>query len=532
MQSPWGIWHSRGIGVRGESADIMKKLLKFLTGRLFISILLIVIQLAILIGVVVFASSKWYWTVIFNLISGIMAFFIVTRDENPAYKIAWMMVIMFLPIYGGLFYLMFGNKKVGRYAQRKISQIKNKYADRLPVLPAPDLVVHEALENYDSMLARQSDYISRISGFQVWRNTEVEYFPLGEYFFERLLVELRKAKKFIFLEYFIIGMGEMWDEVLSVLQQKLREGVSIRIMYDDFGSIKTVPAHFDRQLRAMGFKVAVFNPIQPHLNPKLNYRDHRKICVIDGNVGFNGGLNLADEYINREIRFGHWKDTAVMLRGDAVWNLSQMFLELWMFSANEYVDMLKFLPTLQCKTDGFVQPFGDSPLDDQNVAENAYIQIINCASNYVWITTPYLILDNEMITALRIAAQSGIDVRIITPYYPDKIYVHPVTRSNYKVLLEAGVKIYEYTPGFIHAKMFVCDDIVSIVGTTNMDYRSFYLHFECGVAFYGSSVVHQVREDIAKTLEVSREVSLKQVYATPLHTRLIRALLRLFAPLM
>lgn len=524
--------HGEGRMSERKLPNTMRKLLKFLTGRLFISILLILFQLAILIGVVVFATGKWYWSLVFNIISGVMAFFVVTRDENPAYKIAWMLVIMFLPVFGGLFYLLFGNKKVGRYAQRKISQVKEKYADRIPILPGPDLVVREALEYYDPLLARQSDYLSRISGFEVWRNTEVEYFSLGEYFFERLLVELRKAKKFIFLEYFIIGEGEMWDAVLAELQQKLREGIEIRIMYDDFGSIKTVPAHFDRQLRSMGFKVAVFNPIQPHLNPKLNYRDHRKICVIDGNVGFTGGLNLADEYINRDIRFGHWKDTAVMLRGDAVWNLSQMFLQLWMFSANEYVDMLKFLPTLQCKTDGFVQPFGDSPLDDQNVSENAYIQILNCAKNYVWITTPYLILDNEMVTALRIAAQSGIDVRIITPNYPDKFYVHPVTRSYYKVLLEAGVKIYEYTPGFIHAKMFVCDDIVSIVGTTNMDYRSFYLHFECGVAFYGSSVVHQVREDMARTLEVSREISLKEVYATPLHNRLIRSLLRLFAPLM
>ncbi|MFA6689902.1 MAG: cardiolipin synthase [Sphaerochaetaceae bacterium] len=510
----------------------MKKILKFLTGRLFISILLILLQLATLFAVVVVAKGRWYWSLLFELVSVVMALVIVTRDENPAYKVAWMVVIMFLPVYGALFYLLFGNKREGRYAQRKLNQLVAKYSDKIPVLPGPDMVVREALENFDPMLARQSDYISNISSFPVWRNTEVEYFSLGEYFFERLLVELRKAKRFIFMEYFIIGEGEMWDAVLAVLLQKQREGVEIRFMYDDLGSIHTIPAHFDRKLRSLGFKVAMFNPMKPHLNPRFNYRDHRKICVIDGNVGFTGGLNLADEYINRTIRHGHWKDTAVMLRGDAVWNLSQMFLYLWMFSANEYLDMLRFLPTVQCRTDGFVQPFGDSPLDDQNVAENAYIQIINCARRYVWITTPYLILDNEMITALRIAAQSGIDVRIITPFYADKVYVHPVTRSYYKVLLEAGVRIFEYTPGFIHAKMFVCDDVVSIVGTTNMDYRSFYLHFECGVAFYGSSVVHQVRDDISRTLDVSREVTMGDVRSTRLLSRLARSLLRLFAPLM
>ncbi len=510
----------------------MKKLLKFLTSRLFVSILLILLQLAVLVVVVEYANSKWYWSIAFNLLSGVMAFYVVTRDENPAYKIAWIMVMMFLPVFGGLFYLMFGNKKVGRIARRKINAVREKYKDHIPENDRPDPVVLQALRDYNQDLARQSDYIYNVSGFEVWKDTQVEYFSLGEYFFERLLTELRKAKKFIFMEYFIIGEGEMWSALLDVLKQKLREGVEIRIMYDDFGSIKTVPAHFDRDLRNMGFQVSVFNPIKAHLNPRLNYRDHRKICVIDGNIGFNGGLNLADEYINQDIRFGHWKDTAVMLQGYGVWNLTRMFLQLWMFSSRQYVDMSKYRPTLKCKTDGFVQPFGDSPLDDQNVAENAYIQIINCANKYVWITTPYLILDNEMITALKISAQSGIDVRIITPYYPDKFYVHPVTRSYYKPLLEAGVKIYEYTPGFIHSKMFVSDDQVSIVGTTNMDYRSFYLHFECGVVFYGSSVVHTVRDDIAATLEVSHEVTLKEVYATPWYKRLARALLRMMAPLM
>ena len=265
---------------------------------------------------------------------------------------------------------------------------------------------------------------------------------------------------------------------------------------------------------------------------QMNYRDHRKICVIDGNVGFTGGINLADEYINAYPKHGHWKDTAVMLTGDAVWSLTQMFLQLWEFNCGEEKDQSLFRPTLCPPSDGYVQPFGDSPLDYDNVAENAYLQIINTASRYVYITTPYLILDNEMITALTVAAKSGIDVRIITPHIADKWFVHIVTQSYYRQLLEEGVKIYEYTPGFIHAKMFVSDDDVAIVGTTNMDFRSFYLHFECGVAFYNSSVIPKVKEDIDKTLAISQEITLDTIKSYPLYRRIAAAFLKMFAPLM
>ena len=382
------------------------------------------------------------------------------------------------------------------------------------------------------MLARQANYICNLSGAAVWRNTEVEYFPLGEQAFQRILEGVRLAKRFVLLEYFIIEEGEMWNEMLQLLLQKVSEGVKVRLMYDDLGSMQKVSAKYDRVLREAGIATAAFNHMHANLNPRLNYRDHRKILVIDGDVGFTGGINFADEYINRKIRFGHWKDTAVMLKGDAVWNLTLMFMQLWVFTTNEEIDLTEFTPRRQYQTDGFVQPFGDSPLDNENIAENAYIQIINNAKRYVWITTPYLIIDTQMSTALCIAAQSGVDVRIITPNFPDKWYVHPVTRSNYSILLKAGVKIYEYTPGFIHAKMFVSDDEVSIVGTTNMDYRSFYLHFECGVAFYRSSVIDSVRDDIIHTLEVCKEITLAQEESVPFAVRFARSLLKLFSPLM
>lgn len=509
----------------------MKKLLKLLSGRTFLSILLIAVQLAILVFLLFYASVFEYWYLIFTGISLLIAFFVASSNQNPAYKIAWILIIMVLPVYGGFFYLFFANRKLHK---KTISQQTKKMVMHEDCEDTPDCdsSVRVALAAYDAGLTRQSDYISRVSKSPVWQHTEVAYYPLGEQFFPDFLEELKKAKKFILLEFFIISKGEMWSMVLEVLLKKLSEGVEVRLMYDDVGSMWEIPENYGTQLRKMGLEVVQFNPLRPHMNSRLNYRDHRKIAVIDGNVGFTGGVNLADEYINRIIRYGHWKDTAIRLKGDAVWNLTEMFLDLWTFSTGEDFNYHDYRPTESYATDGFVQPFGDSPLDNDNVSENAYIQIINGATDYVWIATPYLILDNEMITALKIAAQSGVDVRILTPHYPDKKYVHPVTRSYYRLLLESGVRIYEYTPGFMHAKMFVSDDKVSVVGSVNMDYRSFYLHFECGVLFYGSSVIHRVKADMEHSFELSEEMTVEQMKKEPLRKKIMGFLLRFFAPMM
>lgn len=304
-------------------------------------------------------------------------------------------------------------------------------------------------------------------------------------------------------------------------------------MFDDMGSVETLPPGYGTTLEKYGIKCAVFNPFKPHLNMAMNYRDHRKICVIDGNVGFCGGINLADEYINAYPKHGHWKDTAVVLYGDGVWSLTMMFLTLWDFTKNEAdLGYSKYMPTKHYESDGYVQPYGDTPLDNTNVGENIYMQIINRATDYVYITTPYLILDNEMVTALKNAAETGIDVRIITPHIADKWYVHIVTRSFYKNLIRSGVKIYEYTPGFVHAKMFVSDDTSAIVGTTNMDYRSFYLHFECGVCFYYSSMVDKVKNDIVETLDKCQEITMDDVNQISIFKRILAAIIRIFSPMM
>lgn len=515
-------------GFLGRGADV-KKILKFLFSRLVIFSLLIALQLFLLIFLLIkFSEGTIFIQLALEIISLAAVIWLVNKKDNPSYKIAWVIVVLAFPLLGGVFYLMWGNKGVHGKTAKKISNYYQLM--KTQSVHAPE-ITEEAAQLKESH-RRMINYVARTSGFSIFKNTQVEYFPLGEDKFVRLQEELKKAKRFIFMEYFIVQEGKMWDPIFEILKEKVKEGVDVRFMYDDLGCIQTMPSNYYMVLAAAGIKVSVFNPFRPQFNMQMNYRDHRKICVIDGNVGFTGGINLADEYINAYPKHGHWKDTAVMLTGDAVWSLTQMFLQLWEFNCGEEKDRSLFKPTVSPPSDGYVQPFGDSPMDYDNVAENAYLQIINTASRYVYITTPYLILDNEMVTALTIAAKSGIDVRIITPHIADKWFVHIVTQSYYRQLLEEGVRIYEYTPGFIHAKMFVSDDDVAIVGTTNMDFRSFYLHFECGVAFYNASVIPKVKEDIENTLTISQEITLETIKSFPLHRRIAAAFLKMFAPLM
>ncbi len=510
----------------------MKKVLKFLFSRLVVVSMAILVQFCFLLFVLLKLSSyAVYLYVGLQLLSLLVVLWVVTKRDNPSYKIAWIIAILSFPLFGGIFYLVLGNKGMDKKQVQRIRNYAYQHAEQGPRISGAD--IRDTLGRQAPHLKRQSDYISRVGLYPIWENTRVEYFPLGEDFWEALLEELSKAEKFIFMEYFIIQEGKMWDAVLAILKQKAAEGLDVRLMYDDLGTIQTLPPQYYRQMEQAGIKCAVFNPFRPRLNSMFNYRDHRKITVIDGDVGFCGGLNLADEYINARERFGHWKDTAVMLKGDGTWNLTMMFLQLWSYRDGKNANYQDYRPSGKSYgNDGYVQPYGDSPIDQFNVAENIYLQIINCAKRYVYITTPYLVLDNEMTTALEIAAESGVDVRIITPHIPDKWYVHAVTRSSYRQLIEAGVRIYEYTPGFIHAKMFVADDEVAVVGTANMDYRSFYLHFECGVALFCSSVIAKVKQDILQTMAISQEIHPNPNEKIPLLRRLGRAILKAFAPLM
>ena len=509
----------------------MKKILRFITQRVVITALLIVLQALLLFGFIWKLDNYFvYFYAGSVLLSLLITLGIINSKSNPAYKIAWLIPILLFPVFGGLVYLLFGSDRTGRYLRKKLQGIGTEM----------DNVIGEAhrrsgAEQLPPDAANQSCYISHCAYCPPYQNTTTEYLPLGEVKFERMVEELKKAKHYIFLEYFIIQEGKMWNTILDILRQKAAEGVDVRVIYDDMGCIMILPTGYDRTLEQMGIKCRIFNPFVPILSSRFNTRDHRKICVIDGNVGFTGGINLADEYINAYEKHGHWKDTSILLKGEAVFNLTVMFLSMWDYldGTTGKTDYSRYYPTVWDENaKGYVQPFADNPLDDEAVGETVYLNLINKAKRYVYITTPYLILSSEMLTALTSAAKCGVDVRIITPHVPDKWYVHAVSRSHYQPLIEAGVKIYEYTPGFIHAKTFVVDDDYAVVGTINLDYRSLYLHFECAVWMYQTPSVAQVRDDFFKTQQISQEITLEECRSLSFPRRLGRSVLRVFAPLM
>lgn len=511
----------------------MNKILKFITGRLFVFMVAVIIQISIITGCIFLLDKSYnFASFLFQVISLGAVLYIVNKDENPSYKLAWSILILLLPILGGVFYLLFGNKKAAKHFEQAIEA---GFFDNISEAPI-DYEAKETIENLSPTAKRQSDYLSKVTRYYPRKNTEVSYFSIGEEKMEALLTELKKAKHFIFLEYFIIEEGLFWNSVLDILKQKLKEGVEIRIMYDDAGCVSTLPKNYDQKLRDLGIQVVVFNPLKLKLNIQVNNRDHRKIAVIDGYIGFNGGINLADEYINHVARFGHWKDTAVMLKGEGVINLTEMFLQMWCFHTGEIMNLEYYSPqkhhTDQFQGEGFVQSFGDSPLDDEDVGETVYLNIINDARKYVYINTPYLIIDNEMQTALINAAKSGVEVILTLPHIPDKWYVHMIAKTYYHILLRSGVRIFEYTPGFIHAKSFVCDDEIAVVGTINLDYRSLYLNFECATWMYKTSAISSIKEDYIKTLRISKEVTFKNIEELSGFKKLVQSVIKVFSPIM
>ncbi len=392
----------------------------------------------------------------------------------------------------------------------------------------------DELLQYNEIAAKQAGFICRNGNHRIYSATQVRYFSCGEELLPIMLEELEKAQRFIFMEYFIVDNGYMWDSIRSILERKIRQGVDVRLIYDDFGCLMTLPRNYSDIMRKTGLKCSVFNRLKPYWSCKLNNRDHRKIVVIDGNTAFTGGMNIADEYINAIEKHGYWKDSAVMLKGRAVDELTAIFLGMWnKLNCNTPGEEEQvFFPAVSVKAEGFVIPYASYPKDTAPLAENIYINILNSAARYVYITTPYLILDTEMLDALILAVKNGIDVRIITPHIPDKRAVHAVTRSNYRTLLKHGVRIYEYLPGFIHAKNFVCDDKIGVVGTDNLDFRSQYLHYECGVWMYKTEAVSDIREDFLKTLDVCKEISVDDTYERNVFKRIFWSIIRIFSPLM
>lgn len=454
---------------------------------------------------------------------------LVNSSMDPSAKITWLLIIYVLPVFGCFFYV-WTQSEWGRRTLKALVDRSEAMSHHL-VKQEPEVL--EALRQEDPGVAGLSQYIASCGSFPVYTNTEVTYFSLGEDKWAAMLEELRKAERFIYLEYFIVREGLMWGRILEILAQKAQEGLDVRMMYDGTCELTTLPYDYPRRLEALGIRCKMFSPIEPLISSHYNYRDHRKILVIDGQTAFTGGVNLADEYINQEVRFGHWKDTAIMLKGDAVQSFQLMFLQMWNID-EKYPDFPETLvsPAPAAAGHGYVIPYADNPLDKQKLGEMVYIDILNRATQYVYIMTPYLILDGETESAIKFAAQRGVDVRLILPGIPDKKIPYALAKTHYKALLAAGVKIYEYEPGFVHAKVFLSDQREAVVGTINLDYRSLYHHFECAAYLKDTGCLVDIRKDFINTFMKCRKVTFQTCREEKLVVKLTGYLAKAIAPLL
>lgn len=486
----------------------------------------IILQLLLIILLVGFLrQNAVYVYALIEIGALINIFFIVSRDRNPSFTIAWMLVIFLLPVFGHLLYLIWGRRNSKNRNYSRIRAAHRRAAGYLK----DDGPAHANLAGAAPSRKRFARYLSG-AGYPLHQNTECTYYPLGELQFDAMCADMENAEKFIFLEYFILHSGELWERVRDILIRKAKAGVEIRIMYDDCGTILATPADLS-ELSEYGIRLLCYNPIHKYIGKLyINYRNHQKITVVDGNIGYTGGTNIADEYINIRSKVGHFKDTGIRLYGAAVYNLTAIFLQMWDGETGEESDYGAYRPTAAVPGGSFVQPYADGPTNgESNPAEGMYQGMVANAQDYLYVTTPYLITDNGMNLLLSTAAQSGVDVRIITPKICDHWFVHMVTQSNYSRLLRAGVKIYEYTPGFIHAKTMLSDDDHAITGSINMDYRSFYFHFENAVWICGDPAVLEIKKDFLETIAKSEEILLEQWEGRPWYLRAVQGFFRIFA---
>lgn len=487
----------------------MDKIKKILSSRFFLGAVVILIQFVILTALFIWVSDIiWPFEVLAWIFYIVTLLYILNRDEIPEMKLPWIVIMMLLPVVGAFVFLLLSSNNSSKKDYRRFEKSAKRIA---PYLRQTNNI--EKLKELDLDAYSQARFLHIASRMPVFDKSKVTYYSLGEEFFQGLLCELKKAKEYIFMEYFIVQEGVMWNEIHKVLVDKVNQGVDVYVLYDDLGCIATLPENYYKTLTSEGINCVPCNKFKPILSHIHNNRDHRKITVVDGKVGFTGGINLADEYINEIEKYGHWKDTAVKIEGEAVKNLVALFISLWNMQNVKPIDSDKYLSAIKggdCGK-GYVVPFGDSPspIDTEDIGKTVYLNILNSAREYVYMCTPYLICDRELINAMCVASRRGVDVRIITPHIPDKKYVFLMTRSNYKRLIESGVKVYEYTPGFIHAKSFVSDDKFAVCGTINLDYRSLVHHFECGAWMYDTECIMDMKEDFFDTVKKSHCVSKK-----------------------
>ena len=491
--------------------------------------LAVILQLAItiVVAVILQGQAPWFYMLI-QIFSVLLVFMLV--NDSKTYNNYWIVIILLLPVAGYFLYFMWGRRRKNSKEYVRYRQVVEKglqYKKQEPEVIGEYRELHPNKAQIAQMLIN--------SGFPLYKNTKVNYYTLGEKKFEAFFEDLKSAKKFIFLEYFIIYDGQIWRQIKEILAQKAQEGLEVRLLFDDFGCLIANTDEFRHELATMGVRVSIFSPIHEGASRfSFNYRNHQKIAVIDGKVAYTGGINLGDEYANIYEKHGHWKDTAIRLEGDGVWGLTSIFLEMWEFSKGyEDLDYSKYRCTQPQEVRGYVQPVADGPANNpRNPIEAMYTHMINKARDYIYFTTPYLVLDQKMIEDLCRAAQSGVDVRIITPRKYDKWFVYMVTVSNYGALLKSGVKIYEYVPGFIHSKTVVSDDECAVCGTINMDYRSFYLHYECGVFMSENEAVLDIRDDILETIHKCERITYDMWEKRPVGQKMIQWILKIFSPMM
>ncbi len=502
--------------------------------HLIFSRLGLIVVLLLLNFLLLFAAFAWFGQLLPHIYGGVAVFtvvmviYLLNSGMDPTAKITWLVVVMLMPVFGSLLYVFIRNDIGHRQLKKRLQKLGDDTSDMI----MQDADSANALESVDPLARSLTKYAAGRGCHPVYTATDVKYFPSGEAKFESMLETLAGAEHFIFMEYFIIEEGVMWGRILDVLAEKAKAGVDVRVMYDGTCEFSTLPHDYPKRLAALGIKCKMFAPVSPVVSTHYNYRDHRKILVVDGKVAFNGGVNLADEYINAIVKHGHWKDVAVKITGGAVRSFTLMFLQMW--NIDERSPDFSQCLTEPPKTDshGFVMPFGDSPLDNDKVGERVYMSILERAKRYVHIMTPYLILDGELETALKFAAERGVDVEIILPGIPDKNAPYALAKTHYKSLLESGVRILEYTPGFVHAKVFVSDDAEAVVGTINLDYRSLYHHFECATWMYGTSAVADIEADFEKTREKCRVVTKDTVWDGYKRLRPFGAVIKAIAPLL
>ena len=498
--------------------------------RVFV-ILLLLLQV-VLMTLTVYSSSRTYRWIHYALylISALVILHVISTGKKSSYKLIWAVTILIFPLFGGLLYLFV-------YLQTISPEFKKNYQaaeQRMKAFLKSNEDSYHLLEKTVPEQAHQAFYLTKSCGFSAFENSEAEYLTPGEEKFLRLKEILSVAKDFIFLEYFIVSEGAMWTQILEILKQKAAAGVDVRLIYDDLGCFMKLPADYQKKLESLGIKCRVFNKFRPALSTLQNNRDHRKIAVVDGKWAITGGINIGDEYINKTSPLGHWKDASILICGEAANGFTAMFLTMWQTLTGETEEISAFLNKPQEEPpqhDGFVIPYSDCPMDSEYTGEQVYMNMINGAKHYLYIQTPYLIIDDSMLSALTLAAKNGVDVRIITPGIPDKSYVHLTTRSYYRELMRGGVVLYEYTPGFLHSKVIVSDDTVATVGSINLDFRSLYLHFECGAWLLKSKVITDIKEDFLNTLRDCRQITEKDCRVGFIK-KLVQNIFRLLAPLM